>query len=43
LTEAAVKRFQCAHMNLCSSSAATNGYGVVGPRTRAVITTQCRQ
>jgi len=42
LTEAAVKKFQCENMNLCSGSAASNGYGAVGPRTRAAIILQCR-
>ncbi len=42
LTEAAVKKFQCERVNLCSGSVATNGYGSVGPRTRSVIAAQCQ-
>lgn len=41
LTSAAVRAFQCATLNICSGSAQTNGYGVVGPRTRAAIASQC--
>lgn len=35
-TLAAVKKFQCAQLNLCSGSAAL-GYGVAGPRTQAAL------
>ncbi len=41
LTETAVKKFQCKHMSICSGSSTSNGYGVVGPRTRVMITSQC--
>ena len=41
LTEAAVQRFQCREMQLCSGSPNINGYGVVGPRTRATIQNVC--
>ncbi len=41
LTEAAVKKFQCANMSICSGSADSNGYGAVGPRTRAKIGEVC--
>ncbi|MBI5469704.1 peptidoglycan-binding protein [Candidatus Kaiserbacteria bacterium] len=41
LTEAAVKKFQCTTMNICSGSANSNGYGAVGPRTRAKIAAVC--
>ncbi|MDD5164996.1 MAG: peptidoglycan-binding protein [Candidatus Pacebacteria bacterium] len=37
-TDAAVKRFQCATISVCSGSPATNGYGATGPRTRAALT-----
>jgi len=33
----AVQRFQCARGIVCSSSAQTNGYGLIGPRTRAAL------
>jgi len=33
LTEAAVQKFQCKYLSLCSGSYKTNGYGAVGPRT----------
>ena len=41
LTESAVKKFQCKEMNLCSGSAFSNGYGAVGPKTRAAIAASC--
>lgn len=37
LTASAVGRFQCARGIVCSGSAATTGYGRVGPRTLAAI------
>lgn len=37
LTEAAVKQFQCKHMQICSGSVELNGYGAVGPKTRERI------
>ncbi|MBI4090811.1 MAG: peptidoglycan-binding protein [Candidatus Komeilibacteria bacterium] len=43
LTEAAVKKFQCREMQICTGSTASNGYGVVGPRTRAAIVRVCSQ
>ena len=41
MTEAAVKKFQCREMQICSGSASSNGYGAVGPRTRAQIADIC--
>ena len=41
LTEAAVKRWQTKYNIVSSGSAATTGYGVVGPRTAAAISLQC--
>ena len=41
LTEAAVKKFQCREMQICSGSTSSNGYGSVGPRTRAKIVEAC--
>lgn len=41
LTEDAVEKFQCKHMNLCSGSPAENGYGQVGPGTRAKVSQVC--
>lgn len=41
LTESAVKQFQCQKMSICSGSPASNGYGAVGPRTRAAIVSVC--
>ncbi len=38
LTQGAVQRFQCARLSLCSGSPSTNGYGLVGPKTRAALT-----
>ena len=40
-TTAAVKRFQCRTMQLCSGSPDSNGYGTVGPATRAKIAQVC--
>ncbi|MEK7509853.1 MAG: peptidoglycan-binding domain-containing protein [Patescibacteria group bacterium] len=40
-TEQAVERFQCREMQLCDGSPETNGYGAVGPRTRAAINARC--
>jgi len=37
LTAAAVQRFQCRQAIVCSGTAATTGYGRVGPRTRAAL------
>ena len=37
ITEAAVQRFQCRYLTLCSGSYNTNGYGTVGPRTVAKL------
>lgn len=37
LTQAAVQRFQCAEEIVCSGSAATTGYGRVGPITLAQL------
>jgi peptidoglycan hydrolase-like protein with peptidoglycan-binding domain len=37
LTEAAVKKYQCATMKLCSGTPISTGYGVVGPKTRKVM------
>lgn len=41
VTETAVKKFQCNKMNVCSGTSNTNGYGAVGPKTRAVIASAC--
>lgn len=41
MTEAAVQRFQCKHMNLCSGSRNSNGYGQMGKKTRAAIAAAC--
>ena len=41
LTESAVKQWQCEHKIVCSGSAATTGYGAVGPKTRAAIAQAC--
>lgn len=40
-TEAAVQKFQCSNMQLCSGSPSENGYGQVGPATRAKIIEIC--
>lgn len=37
LTQAAVQRFQCKQSIVCSGTAASTGYGRVGPRTLAAI------
>jgi len=37
LTREAVRAFQCAKMQLCSGDEYSNGYGYVGPRTRAAL------
>lgn len=42
-TQAALRRFQCAAMSLCSGSAATNGWGMADERTRASLTTASLQ
>lgn len=42
LTEAAVKKFQCKHINTCSGSSSVNGYGIVGPKTRGAILRECQ-
>lgn len=41
LTERAVQQFQCRKMNVCAGSSVSNGYGAVGPRTRAQIGIGC--
>ncbi len=38
-TKLAVQKYQCATLKLCSGSETTNGYGVVGAKTRATFTT----
>lgn len=37
LTRAAVKKFQCARIQVCDGDEHTSGYGFVGPRTRAAL------
>ncbi len=37
LTRAAVKKFQCAAMQICDGDEHTNGYGFVGAKTRAAL------
>lgn len=37
LTRAAVKKFQCATMQICDGDEHTNGYGFVGSKTRAAL------
>ncbi len=37
LTQAGVQKFQCSKGIVCSGSPYTNGYGSVGPRTRAAL------
>jgi peptidoglycan hydrolase-like protein with peptidoglycan-binding domain len=37
LTLAAVKKFQCEKLSICSGTPETTGYGVVGGRTRAAL------
>ncbi|HWO07621.1 MAG TPA: peptidoglycan-binding protein [Candidatus Paceibacterota bacterium] len=41
LTTAAVRRFQCRHQIVCDGTAESTGYGVVGPRTAAILAIQC--
>ena len=41
LTEAAVKQFQCRHLQICSGSPESNGHGAAGPRTRNAINNSC--
>lgn len=36
-TRMALRKFQCAKLNICSGSEGTNGYGVVGPKTRKAL------
>jgi peptidoglycan hydrolase-like protein with peptidoglycan-binding domain len=36
-TVAALKKFQCAKGIVCGGTAAVNGYGATGPRTRAAL------
>ncbi len=36
-TDAALKRFQCAKIYVCSGSSDTTGYGATGPKTRAAL------
>ena len=37
LTQAAVKKFQCAQAIVCSGTPASTGYGYVGVRTRNAL------
>ena len=41
LTEAAVQQWQSSHGLVSSGTAATTGYGAVGPKTRAAIASAC--
>lgn len=41
LTETAVKKFQCKNQIVCDGSPDSTGYGVVGPRTAAILALQC--
>ena len=41
ITESAVQQWQVSHGIVSSGSAATTGYGAVGPRTRAAIASAC--
>lgn len=41
LTEGAIKKMQATNNIVSSGTAATSGYGAVGPKTRAVIATLC--
>lgn len=43
LTQTAVQRYQTAHGIVSTGTAATTGYGVVGPKTRSVIAAFCAQ
>jgi len=36
-TDAALKRFQCAKLAVCSGAAYTTGYGATGPKTRTAL------
>jgi hypothetical protein len=38
-TKEAVQKYQCATLKLCSGTQTTNGYGVVGTKTRTALTT----
>lgn len=40
LTENAVKRFQCKHKIICSGDPESTGYGLVGPKTRALLNSE---
>jgi len=37
VTAQAVQRYQCREMSICGGTTNSNGYGVVGPRTRALL------
>lgn len=37
LTDAALRRFQCYKLDVCSGTPATSGYGATGPKTRAAL------
>lgn len=41
LTEAAVKRFQCKNKIVCDGTPDSTGFGVTGPRTATILSTQC--
>ena len=43
LTEAAVKKFQCAQNVVCTGTPASTGYGSVGAKTRAATAALCRK
>jgi len=36
-TQAALQRFQCSGLSICSGTPLTTGYGATGPRTRALL------
>jgi peptidoglycan hydrolase-like protein with peptidoglycan-binding domain len=40
VTEEAVRKYQCRELSLCQGNQNTNGYGALGPLTRAKINTQ---
>jgi hypothetical protein len=40
LTLAALKKFQCANAITCSGTPGTTGYGIMGPKTRALLMTR---
>ena len=42
LTETAVRRMQAAHNIVSSGTAQTTGYGMLGPRTRTLVSELCR-